>query len=355
MNRRILSAVIALSVVLVTGRNVLAAPTNSSTSLQQVKDQRQDLETKVEKLDEQIGQVKKQIDDNKKGIEKTNKDIKDNQAQLQKSEQNIKGQQDLFGKRVRAMYINGANSYLDVVLQADSLGDFITRVDTVKKIVGFDQKIIKDLKDKQGAIAEEKQALDDKNKKLLALKTDNEKKLSKLNSDKASQTKLIADLEAKEKVLAAQDTATARIVASAANQVQKVRSEAPRLSRGSGTTSTPVSSSSVVAYASNFLGTPYQWGGNGPSTFDCSGFTSYVYSHFGVGLPRIAADQQGAGTAVSRDQLQPGDLVFFGSPAHHVGIYVGNGCYIHAPRTGDVVKISSLDDRSDFTGGTRVK
>lgn len=351
MNRRMISAVIALAVALTASRNVLAAP----TSLKQIRDQRQDLETKVEKLDEQIGQVIKQIDDNKKGIEKTSKEIKDAQAQLDKSEQNIKGQQDLFGKRVRAMYINGVDSYLDVILQADSLGDFITRVDTVKKIVGFDQKIMNDLKDKKDAIAQKKQTLDDKNKKLLALKADNENKLSKLNSDKASQTKLITDLEAKEKVLAAQDTATAKVVASASSQVQKARAEAPRLSRGSGTTSAPMSSSSVVAYASNFLGTPYQWGGNGPSTFDCSGFTSYVYSHFGVELPRVAADQQGAGTAVSRDQLQPGDLVFFGSPAHHVGIYVGNGCYIHAPRTGDVVKISSLDDRSDFTGGTRVR
>lgn len=354
MNRRMLSAVIALTVALVTSRNVLAAPTGSSTSLKQIKDQRQELETKVEKLDEQIGQVIKQIDDNKKGIEKTNKEIKDTQVQLVKSEQNIKGQQDLFGKRVRAMYINGVNSYLDIILEADNLGDFITRVDTVKKIVGFDQKIIKDLNDKKGAIADKKQALDDKNKKLLALKADNEKKLSKLNSDKTSQTKLITDLKDKERVLAAQDTSTARIVASAANQVQKVRSEAPRLSRGSGVTSTPVSSSSVVAYASNFLGTPYQWGGNGPSNFDCSGFTSYVYRHFGVGLPRVASDQQGVGTAVSRDELQPGDLVFFGSPAHHVGIYVGNGCYIHAPRTGDVVKISPLD-RSDYSGARRVK
>lgn len=349
-----LSAVIALTVVLVTSRGVLAAPTNSATSLNEIKSQRQDLETKVEKLDEQIGQVIKQIDDNKKGIEKTSKEIKEVQVQLDKSEQGIKGQQDLFGKRVRAMYINGVNSYLDVILQADNLGDFISRVDTVKKIVGFDQKIINDLKGKKDVIAQKKKVLDDKNKKLLTLKADNEKKLSKLNSDKASQTKLISDLKDKERILAVQDTASAKIVASASNQVQKYREQAPRLSRGTGTNSAPMSSGSVVAYASNFLGTPYQWGGNGPSTFDCSGYTSYVYSHFGVELPRIASDQQRVGTAVSRDQLQPGDLVFFGSPAHHVGIYVGDGCYIHAPRTGDVVKISPLN-RSDYSGARRVK
>ena len=94
------------------------------------------------------------------------------------------------------------------------------------------------------------------------------------------------------------------------------------------------------------------YGGNGPSSFDCAGFTCYVFAHFGISLPRVASDQQNVGTYVSTDQLQPGDLVFFGSPAHHVGIYVGDGCMIHAPHTGDVVKISPL--HSDFSGGRRV-
>jgi peptidoglycan hydrolase CwlO-like protein len=355
LNRKVLSIVIALSITIVTGSNALASPTSSSTSLDAIKSQRQDLEVKVETLDEQINQVMQQIGDNKKNIAKTNKDIKDTQVQLDKAEQNIKGQQSLFGKRVRAMYINGIDSYLDVILQADSLSDFITRVDTVKKVIGFDEKIIGDLKEKKNAIAQKKQTLDDKNKQLLALKSDNESKLSKLNSDKSSETKLLSDLKNKEKILASRDSSESRMIASAAGEVQKIRSGAPRLSRGSGgITSAPMSSNSIVAYASNFLGTPYQWGGNGPSTFDCSGFTSYVYSHFGIGLPRVAADQQNVGTPVSRDQLQPGDLVFFGSPAHHVGIYVGDGCFIHAPKTGDVVKISPLD-RSDYSGAVRVK
>ncbi len=350
LNKKNLSVVIALVLSVIVNGNVLASPSSTNSQISEIHEQKQELETKAEKLDEQINKVMTEINDNKKNIEKTNKDIKDTQAQLDKTEQNIKGQQDLFSKRVRAMYINGVDSYLSVVLQSNNLSDFISRVDTVKKIVGFDEKIIGDLKDKKNVITEKKNTLDDKNKNLLALKADNEKKMSKLNSDKASETELLSDLKNKESILAAKDTSTARIVASASGQIQKIRAEAPRLSRGS--SGAPASSNSIIAYASTFQGVPYVYGGNGPSSFDCAGFTCYVFAHFGISLPRVASDQQNVGTYVSRDQLQPGDLVFFGSPAHHVGIYVGDGCMIHAPHTGDVVKISPL--HSDFSGGRRV-
>lgn len=355
MNRRTVAAISALVLAVTLNGNVLAAPISNSTSLKQVRDQRQELETKVEKLDSQIIAVMKQIDSNKSNIEKTSKDIKQTQVELEKAETDIKNQQSLFNRRLRAMYINGVDSYLDVLLQADGLNDLVSRVDAVKKIVGFDNKIINDLNDNKNTIVKKKQDLDNKNDQLLTLNADNKKKLDKLSSDKEEQTKLIASLKDKEKLLVVADTAATELITSAEKKVQEIKAAAPRISRGTtAVATTAASSDSIVAYASNFLGTPYQWGGNGPSTFDCSGFTSYVYAHFGVQLPRIASDQQNAGTSVSRDQLQPGDLVFFGSPAYHVGIYVGDGCYIHAPRTGDVVKISSLD-RADYSGAARVR
>jgi len=111
-------------------------------------------------------------------------------------------------------------------------------------------------------------------------------------------------------------------------------------------------SNPILEYASNFLGVPYVWGGTSPVGFDCSGFTQYVFSHFGVTLPRVSQEQQNVGVLISRENLQPGDLVFFGTPAHHVGIYIGNGKMIDAPHTGDVIRIQSLN--SDFTYGRRV-
>ena len=102
---------------------------------------------------------------------------------------------------------------------------------------------------------------------------------------------------------------------------------------------------SVLNYAAQFLGVPYVYGGSTPSGFDCSGFTSYVFKNTVGSIPRVAQAQYDATTRVSRDDLLPGDLVFFGSSTSsisHVGIYVGSNQFIHAPNTGDVVKYSSL-------------
>lgn len=111
--------------------------------------------------------------------------------------------------------------------------------------------------------------------------------------------------------------------------------------------------SSVVAYAKQFIGTKYTYGGSSPSTgFDCSGFTSYVYKNFGVSLPRTSGGQSGAGTPVSRSNLAAGDLVIYSG---HVAIYVGGGQVIHAPRPGKSVCIVPLNQAaSNYLGARRV-
>jgi len=104
------------------------------------------------------------------------------------------------------------------------------------------------------------------------------------------------------------------------------------------------------AYAK--LGSPYVWGASGPSVFDCSGLTSWVWAKAGVSLPHSSRAQYSVGAHVSQSAIQPGDLVFYGSPIHHVGIYVGGGNMISAPHTGDVVKVQPAF-RSDYVGATR--
>lgn len=112
----------------------------------------------------------------------------------------------------------------------------------------------------------------------------------------------------------------------------------------------------IVAEAKKHLGKPYVWGAEGPNSFDCSGLVQYVYGQCGISLSRTTYTQVNEGKQVNTNTLELGDLVFFGSVAapHHVGIYIGNGEFIHAPQTGDVVKITKLIYMTDFSTARRI-
>ena len=109
--------------------------------------------------------------------------------------------------------------------------------------------------------------------------------------------------------------------------------------------------SAVAADASKYLGAQYQWGGTSPSTgFDCSGLVQHVFGDLGVTLPRVAASQQNMGTPVpALAQAQPGDLLFYGQPAYHVGIYIGNNQMIAAPEQGQVVQVDPVGTPTSIT------
>ena len=98
---------------------------------------------------------------------------------------------------------------------------------------------------------------------------------------------------------------------------------------------------------------PYIWGGAGPHGYDCSGLVMAAYQRVGISLPHYTGDLWRAGTHISRDQLRPGDLVFFYNDLHHVGIYIGGGYMIHAPRTGDVIHIAKIAGRP-YAGAVRI-
>lgn len=335
LNKLFKFAVATCAGVLMFSSSVLANPAanNNQTSTNE------SIERKIEMLDNQIEDTMSKIESNKKELNNTQSQIKNLQKEVSDTEKDIELREDIFKQRARAAYIGGVDSYLDIILNSKDMQDFVWRMEAVKKIMQFDNKVMAELDSKKEKMLADQKELKDKNDKLLALKSDNEKKLSKLKIDKENQKRMLAQTEASQRNNALASTAGTR----------------GSLSRGSVSISAG-SNSDVVAYAYNFLGTPYLWGGTSPSGFDCSGFTQYVYAHFGVGLGRTTYEQINDGSPVSRDQLQPGDLVLFGSSSnpHHMGIYVGNGMYIHAPRTGDVVKVSPVD-RGDFLTGRRVK
>ena len=112
----------------------------------------------------------------------------------------------------------------------------------------------------------------------------------------------------------------------------------------------------AIAAAQSVMGTPYKWAGSTPAGFDCSGLTSWAWAKAGVSLPHSSGAQYAATQRVPIDQLQPGDLVFFGSPIHHVGLYIGGGQMIDSPHTGAVVRVASIYRMGGgFIGGGRVR
>lgn len=381
MNKRTNVIIAALTIALIHNSWVLAEPAPNISSFQK---QIQNYESKIEELDNQIETVMKKVDNNNKDIENTRNDISKLELNIKDAEKNIQEKQDLLKKRIRSAYITGTDGYIEVLLSSDNLDEFLSKAQILKSIIDFDNVAIRDLFTKKDRIIADQKKIKQKNDMLLSLKLDNEKKLKELGTSKDKQQKALIETKQKEKEYAIQlAEEQARIKAQAeealrqaklaevAKQEQERKDASSKsstavaaTSRGSSTTSNSKqdgnissSSSSVVSYASKFLGTPYVWGGTTPDPgFDCSGFVQYVYAHFGISIDRTTYEQINDGVEVSRDNLQSGDLVFFGTRdnPHHVGMYIGNNCYIHAPRTGDVIKIAPLN-RSDYLTARRVR
>ena len=147
------------------------------------------------------------------------------------------------------------------------------------------------------------------------------------------------------------------------NQIILVGTKTPAVTRGEGKEiSLACSADEMITYAKEYLGVPYLYNGTTPDGFDCSGFTQYVAAHFGGILPHSSVDQYYYGTSVEREDLEPGDLVFFEASDNptkigHVGIYIGEGEFIHSPLAGENVKITNLSNvyfDPRFYGATRM-
>ncbi|MGY1745806.1 C40 family peptidase [Blastococcus sp. SYSU D00695] len=155
----------------------------------------------------------------------------------------------------------------------------------------------------------------------------------------------------------------AALAASAAAHAETTASrderDAPAAAAGTDAPATPVvggsgAASVAVSTAMAQRGKPYVWAAGGPGSFDCSGLTQYAFRAAGITLPHSSRLQSQMGQPVSRGNLQPGDLVFFYSPVSHVGIYIGNGQMVHAPTSGDVVKVASIDSMGGYAGARRI-
>jgi cell wall-associated NlpC family hydrolase len=263
--------------------------------------------------------------------------------------------------RVAEMYRNPL-VFLDVLLSSRSFDDFNTMLAVLTSISSKDANTVAQLK-------VTKAQADSEHAKLVSAQAEASRQRSAMKADSsavrsqlAARQRVLSGLNADVKKLLAQQQAAENAAARQRALALRARQRAASSSGGSpsnsggGSDSVPSSGSrgtDAVAWAEKALGRPYAWGGSGPDSFDCSGLTMWAYSHVGVSLPHSSSGQSGSGPHVSRDSLQPGDLVFFGSPIHHVGMYVGGGDFIESPHSGAVVKISSLSNRHDYAGACR--
>ncbi|NFP91704.1 3D domain-containing protein [Clostridium sporogenes] len=212
MNKKVLSFVIMLTLILSTSTSsVLAAPdTKESGDLKGTREQKKQIQQRVEKMDSEIDSVINEIDKNKQLMNKINNDVKDTEKKLNQVKNNVKAKEDLFGKRVRAMYISGGDSYLDILLASESLSDFMSRIDTVSKIMRFDKNVVIKLKEEKEAIVKEKENLDQEKNKLVSLKKSNEVTLLRLNKSVEEEKKALSNVKEKENQIVASEAAKAK-------------------------------------------------------------------------------------------------------------------------------------------------
>jgi cell wall-associated NlpC family hydrolase len=305
-------------------------------------------------------------------------------AQLTRARSSYRLAQERAARRLVELYVAGPQeSALEVILGARDLAEMVDALETRERVASLDATIADRLRTFRARMTQRERQLRVATAEQQDVVRRRDAERAAIEANLAERERLLASvrseiqrLEARERARQAELERRARAAAAerqrrvlAAARAERSEQEAARTEQ----TPAPVPpvqtlaappppadasrGAQVVAIAMRYLGVPYKWGGASPSTgFDCSGFTMYVFAQIGVSLPHYAAAQFGMGVPVSRDELQPGDLVFFRGLGH-MGMYIGGGTFIHAPQTGDVVKISSLSEPyrvASWVGARRV-
>jgi peptidoglycan DL-endopeptidase CwlO len=253
--------------------------------------------------------------------------------------------QDELGARADRMYRGGgALGTMEMLLSTRSLAEFNAVFDALVAIGRQDADTIARLKRTRAEAEAARRVLVVARAKAVVQKA----------AMAASAKAVHRELDARKSLLASINADIARLVA----EEQARQAAADRARWGGfidigGNPPTSSKGAAAVWWAEKALGRPYQWAASGPGSFDCSGLVMWAYAHVGVSLPHSSREQINSGARVGRANLEPGDLVFFGHPIHHVGMYVGNGGFIEAQHTGAVVRITVLADRGDYAGACR--
>lgn len=267
-------------------------------------------------------------------------------AQLVKNQKDLTLQQNNLAAMLRTEYENGNVSYMDVLFQATSFGDLLSRLydltlvsNTQNHVVQHVKTLKKSIIVKQKEVHTSEKQLQQVKSQLQALQQTDESIKAQRQQDLVNVENAIQSGKAKQGLLESQIQLTQADIQSieAATKAAEANASNPAYVSQQKANLVSANVPGLIKYAETFMGTPYVWGGTSPSGFDCSGFTQYVFSHFGVSINRTSEDQFASGVPVNEADLQPGDLVFFSTyapGATHVGIYIGNGMMVDSEDMG---------------------
>jgi peptidoglycan DL-endopeptidase CwlO len=293
--------------------------------------------------------------------------LKINKIALHAARVNLRRSQAALMQRLVTIYTSrNDQSTLAVLLGSQSIDDLVNRIEAVKSVSSQDVAVMNEVIGFKKAVTIHQHALAIAHRSQARLVQQRAAAKARVSSQLAREQRLYASVKGEIARLIQANQARQLALARAATLRNNSQAQAQALalqqtaigasaSVGGASVAPPSQYTGVVGIAMRYLGVPYVWGGSSPSGFDCSGLVAYVYAQVGVSLPHYTGAQWNVGVPVSRSDLQPGDLVFFDGLGH-VGIYIGGNSFIHAPHTGDVVRISSISGwyADTYVGARRI-